>query len=375
MLLNLRTSRRTLDDGLHLWTFVLFLAMALVMWTLTLYFSLHQQTTMTSSSQTSAHCLTPAEFGAPQAAYAHAVCLEAYRKAYLPSRQADNETALSASLYEIGLNLNDADKNLKKFNPSSELKLKANHDIDYFYFHIPILMIVFAILLRVPQILWSMYTASCGINLQKTLEAFKDFHLLTVEKKRHLIDSVLTFNTPSCFTVFGFFLYKILLCAITIGEVLFLKYHVTLDSHVMGSTNSRSNGPLLCTFDFRMMNSVQSFTIQCQFSGAGSGDDDTSATVVSVYKSLTLIVLLVLVALSVVNVLSLLKCLLQVCLPSCRRRLTGGVNLRADATLLLLLAQENIGSHVTEALAESYGRASGGGWQKKEDLKMAPEEA
>ncbi|GFN79675.1 pannexin 8 [Plakobranchus ocellatus] len=299
---------------------------------------------------------------------------------------------------------------------SSEfLRLKQEKtDKAWHFIHVktPFVLFLFAICLTIPHLVWILMSGLVGgVNVDKTLLSAMSAGRLDYDSRRRLYNELAHAAGESmraCSWVASalYLLLKLLVCAAVLAELFVvhgsllpqaksvgddLKLMPRSDATILANNandalKNCSNTPkptqdmgyshklLLCTMQIRMLQNIQTFTLQCIFNpetstsflpfsdqnGSRKEAAVTQARVWEVYEALYLIVQTCLVLVAVVNVVSLLEWLVKLVAGPCRRKRLSP-NLPADACLLLYMADQNAGPEVARVFAQSgaWGRGEG----------------
>ncbi|GFN79678.1 innexin [Plakobranchus ocellatus] len=368
-----------------------------------------------------AKCWCPVEFTHNMVEYTNAVCGAAFN---LRIQGIDPATRnLGASLYDVSFSdlipVSAGDLKNKEFLPQKEssefLRLKQEKtDKAWHFIHVktPFVLFLFAICLTIPHLVWILMSGLVGgVNVDKTLLSAISAGRLDYDSRRRLWNELAhaageSMRACSWMASALYLLLKLLVCAAVLAELFVvhgsllpqaksvgddLKLMPRSDATIVAnnandalknSSNMQKRTQdtgyahklLLCDMKLRMLQNIQTFTLQCVFNpeisttSLPSSDQNgsprdavvTQARVWEFYEALYLIIQTYLVLVAVVNVVSLLEWLLKLVAAPCRRRRLSP-DLPADACLLLYMADENAGPEVARAFAQSgaWGRGEG----------------
>ncbi|XP_059158891.1 uncharacterized protein LOC131942939 [Physella acuta] len=369
--------RSLADDSIvhysHTWTALLFLLLALFTWVLPLFLpSGHHSGEATDTM--SVHCYAPAQFTNEQVAYTNAICGAAYKKAVSPANVNNSDSTSAAILYKLKTNdesqisrdqtrFGAKDEPPQNSSDSARVVDSQGESLRYLTSHIPVLLFVFAVCLKLTQVLWGMYSRCCGVNVQKTLENVHKISTAPSEPRAKLMEGVWGSHVPSCWTTVGFLVYRLALCSVSVCQLAFIYCYLQpevghLGSHSTSSHQDYYDTPLMCKFSLIRLGRTEAYAIQCVFTQSPAQPELTYDTTYAIYVSLSAALVFVLASLSILNIANLITWLLRLWSRPCRRHVSRQDNLATDVYLILFLARDNFGQQTATELADSYQRGT-----------------
>ena len=230
-------------------------------------------------------------------------------------------------------------------------------------FTVPLTLFIFALSLKLPQIIWIWLSSFGPININKTFESFKAGPTLNADSRLMLQSDLVkvteeaTHNTNRLAT--GYLFCKLLVCVVIAAEMLIIM-RVTLpvlNELQTGNVeqNMSSNGNytevekpeedsvvLACVFSISRLQNVERNTMQCLFT-KDSGEPANESFLWG-YRALLTAVLTHLVVLQILNVVSLVT---WIC------KLAVGEAQSLDMRFVILMSKENNDPILTRSFEEN----------------------
>ncbi|XP_012939529.1 uncharacterized protein LOC101847733 [Aplysia californica] len=336
------------DRYVHTWTVSLLFFLSLVTWLLAA-----SPLVISSGEETptfQAKCWCPAQFESSHVEYANSVCSKWYTEAFQRGTLGENLW----NPYSRGLvRMSEVDEDVA--NVSSTPAPNTNHR-HFASVTAPLLLFVFALLIKLPHLVWYLMSTFCPVNIKKTLHTADHAQNLQTDTKRQVttdlvqsVDKALK-DCPHRATV-SYLFYKFFSSLVLVLESIVLSTRIL--PQVFAETGSRQptqqqSEILPCFYPIRQMQNVHHYTLQCLFSPT-----HTSRRSQLGHHALFTGLLVYLLILTVVSVVSFLTWLSRLTMGTCRSQVAARPSLPTDAYLLLYLSQDNLGPLVTRDLAEN----------------------
>ena len=374
----------SLDHFTYRWSVVLLLLLALVTWLLP--FSPVFKTVLSPSSSHeqpepepptyTATCWSPAQFERHQNIFQDKACTSAMNSLLRGEISEDLATIKKVTFAGMEdyvpekLPINEPLVNSEYFKSISiSLFIKMT---------LPLTLFIFALGLKLPQVIWIWLSGFGSINVNKTLESLDTGVTLDADSRSKLHSDIAQVtrkqtNNTHCLAV-GYLVFKFLVCVVIAAEMLViirvtqpaliemqtqnneLEVVKTIGNDTSLVGNQEQSLMLHCFFKIRQMTNVHDYMVQCLFEKENNDNKDNEASTENssdlfevqdllwCYQALLSAVLTHLVVLEVVNVISLVTWVFQL--------MTGHSESR-DMRFIILMSKDNSDPLVTQCLEEN----------------------
>nr|WEX25351.1 innexin-7 [Aplysia californica] len=340
------------DRYVHTWTVSLLFFPSLVTWLLAASPLVISSGEGTPPFQ--AKCWCPAQFESSQVEYSNAFCSTWYSDAFKRGTLRGLRDLLTSLV-----SFKPEDSSILDYYVTTNGSETFNLDSSDQYFAsvtAPLVLFIFALLIKLPHLVWYLMSTFCPVNIEKTLHTADHAQNLQTDTKRQVttdlvqsVDKALK-DCPHRATV-SYLFCKFFSSLVLVLESIVLSTRIL--PQVFAETGSRQpiqqqSEVLPCYFTIRQLSNHHDYFPQCLFSPT-----DTSRHSQLGHHALFTGLLAYFLILTVVSVVSFLTWLSGLTMGTCRSQVAARPSLPTDAYLLLYLSQDNLGPMVTRDLAEN----------------------
>ena len=360
----------SLDHYTFRWSVLLLLLLALVTWLLPLtpvfqplWSSLDKQSSSRWSSY-SISCWAPMEFTQSFISYTDNICLQT-----LTAVHRDESTEHLGQLYSVSEDSHPShDKpyqpKLQTKNSKTLAEVKSISMNIFIKMTVPLTLFIFALGLKMPQVVWIWLSSFGSVNVNKTFESAQTGLALDADSRGQLHSDLVNITKQatrnSSRLAVGYLFCKLLACVVIAAEILLLmmvtlpevtklqtgSYNLSMTSGGNSTELSKDDDRsllLTCEFPIRQTSNVARFTVQCLFTSESEVSVDESSFLWC-YQALVTALLTHLAALLVVNVISLVTWICQLLI---------GQSQSLDLRFVVLMSRENNDPIVTRRFEEN----------------------